>query len=194
MLRQFFTNTPLAAGASQTVGWGSLQGSQFQDQSYLMVSGISDQPGVLYIYESDDTKTASMTRTVVQVPITGGSRFNTQATIRCMSWQVVFQNQGGAQVQFELAVDSSTNPPVNFDASGNLLVNINASSAAAVPSSTVDPLNANTLVPFSQWMQLEMEILIEIRKQNELLVWLKEPQAAAVPVQLADPMASFSAA
>lgn len=206
MQPDFATRTPIAASpAPQSVlsGWISRQGANYTgDAVFVSLASYADQPGVaLFIQETDEPAqtqannggalqtTNQNIRTIALLSNPVPLQVNViQATVHRLYYRVGYLNAGSAQTVFSLQANSSASPFFQTDQQGNLLVNIAAQQAGvALPSTTIDPSAANLPIPFNEWLQLEREILIECRKLNMLVVWLKQGMAEACPVQIVEP-------
>lgn len=90
------------------------------ESDFLSVSCFTDQPGLLFIQQSDDPNNANFWEGVAVLsvaPLTLLSR--PSIAIRKRFWRLVYQNTGIAQTQFELVVNGFNTPAFASDEYGN---------------------------------------------------------------------------
>ena len=136
MTRAYTTTTTLAANGTLTTPWFAVANFSIAaplpmaagpgtEQSFVAFSVYSDQIGTITIQETDDATNANMLHTVATYPVVNAiPLFVPTITIRRSAWRAVYQNGPLKQNSFELALNVSSQQPRNYDANGNLLVNI----------------------------------------------------------------------
>lgn len=112
---------------------------------YVIARVFADQASAangLKIQQSDDTANANFTETVSQVAVVASTYTVLRATISARNWRVTYTNGAVAQGSFEITSDASFTPFFNFDASGDLQVNVGGAGVSAV---NIAQVNGNTV-------------------------------------------------
>jgi hypothetical protein len=136
------TTTALGVSGVFNSAW---QDTQAEATTFVEASARADVASAangFVIQENDDTsQDANFTRTVASASVSANTTAFISANIKARFWRIQYTNGGTAQTSFKLEATASSQPPVNVNSTGTLLVD---GSSVTQPVSGTVTANAGT--------------------------------------------------